>query len=129
MHCLLGDGLNTACDSTIDRLPKSPNASKYRNGHRCETNKLLSFIKIYISKEIVDVQVIVTCNNVWNYLFLRVSTLLLKCAHTFQIESLVAVTYVMTWCAIAFSSTCRTRIWRSTHFRAARWTFYIIYVK
>lgn len=48
MHCLLGDGLNTACDSTIDRLPKSPNAFKYRNWHRCETNKLLSFIKIYI---------------------------------------------------------------------------------
>uniref|UniRef100_K1PWE6 Uncharacterized protein n=1 Tax=Magallana gigas TaxID=29159 RepID=K1PWE6_MAGGI len=38
MHCRLGDGLNTASDSPIDRLPESRNASKYRQGHSYETN-------------------------------------------------------------------------------------------
>ena len=36
--CRLGDGLNTASDSPIDRLPESRNASKYRQGHSNETN-------------------------------------------------------------------------------------------
>lgn len=38
MHCRQGDGLNTASDSPIDRLPESRNASKYRQGHSYETN-------------------------------------------------------------------------------------------
>lgn len=38
MHYRLGDGLNTASDSPIDRLPESRNASKYRQGHSYETN-------------------------------------------------------------------------------------------
>uniref|UniRef100_K1RBT7 N-myc-interactor n=1 Tax=Magallana gigas TaxID=29159 RepID=K1RBT7_MAGGI len=38
MHCRQGDGLNTASDSSIDRLPESRNASKYRKGHSYETN-------------------------------------------------------------------------------------------
>lgn len=48
---------------------------------------------------------------------------------TIHDESLVASIYVMAWCAIAFFSTCRAMVGGCTYFRAARWTFYIIYVK
>lgn len=38
MHRRLDNGLNTASDSPIDRLPESRNASIYREGHSFETN-------------------------------------------------------------------------------------------
>lgn len=62
MHCRQGDGLNTASDSPIDRLPESRNASKYRQGHSYETNNKNKVKEVYLYEMYKTFG-----NFMWNY--------------------------------------------------------------
>lgn len=67
MHCRLGDGLNTASDSPIDRLPESRNASKYRQGHSYETNNKNKVKEVYHYEMKMYICIKTFGNFMWNY--------------------------------------------------------------
>lgn len=67
MHCRLGDGLNTASDSPIDRLPESRNASKYRQGHSYQTNNKNKIEEVYLYEMKMYICIKTFGNFMWNY--------------------------------------------------------------